>query len=87
MKCEELLKILSDYIDGEIDPRFCEGFERHLAECDPCQVVVDTIRKTITLYRNSEPLELPLEFRERLHRTLRERWKEKHSANELQGNV
>jgi hypothetical protein len=45
MKCEDLLKILSDYIDGDIDPKVCEGFERHLAECDPCQVVVDTIRK------------------------------------------
>ena len=80
MKCEELLKILSDYIDGDIDPKVCEGFERHLAECDPCQVVVDTIRKTITLYRNGEPFELPMEFRERLHRTLRERWKAKQQT-------
>jgi hypothetical protein len=43
---------------------------------------VDTIRKTITLYRNGEPFELPLEFRERLHRTLRERWKEKYGNDQ-----
>lgn len=77
MTCEELLKILSDYIDGEIDPRLCEGLERHLANCKPCQVVVDTLRKTIILYRNGEPYELPIECRERLHRILYERWKEK----------
>jgi len=83
MKCEELLKILNDYIDGDLDPRLCEGFERHLAGCDSCQVVVDTIRKTITLYRNGEPLELPLAFQERLHRLLRECWEAKHKSGPM----
>ncbi len=61
MKCEELLKILSEYVDGEIDPSLCKEFERHLAGCDPCKVVVDTVRKTITLYRESEVWEIPSE--------------------------
>ena len=33
-------------------------------------------RKTITLYKEGQPYELPLPFRERLHETLRRRWKE-----------
>lgn len=74
MKCEDLLKMLNDYVDGDIAPAVCEGFEAHLSGCNPCQVVVDTIRKTITLYRGEERFELPLPFRTRLHDTLRARW-------------
>lgn len=82
MKCEELLKALNDYVDGDIDPAICEGFEEHLAGCNPCQVVVDNVRQTITLYRAGEPYEMPPEFRQRLHQILRERWKAKFPASE-----
>ena len=55
MKCEELLKMLNEYVDGTVDPAVCEEFEKHMAGCNPCQVVVDNIRKTITLYKNGQP--------------------------------
>ncbi len=74
MKCEELLAMLNEYVDGQIDPGLCAEFEKHLAGCDPCQVVVDNIRKTITLYRKGKPCTLPAEFRQKLHAALRERW-------------
>ena len=78
MKCEELLAILNEYVDGTADPAICEEFEKHLAGCNPCQVVVDNIRKTITLYKNGKPYELPVEFRDRLHDLLRRRFKQSH---------
>jgi len=80
MKCEELLAMLNEYVDGAIDPAVCNEFERHLAGCNPCQVVVDNVRKTITLYKSGQPYELPAPFRERLHRVLRKRWKKTHGA-------
>jgi hypothetical protein len=51
-----------------------------MAGCNPCQVVVDNIRQTISIYRAGEPWELPAEFRERLHATLRERWRRRQPA-------
>jgi anti-sigma factor RsiW len=80
MKCEELLKLLGEYVDGTVDPAFCAEFEKHLAGCNPCQVVVDNVRKTITLYKDGRPYELPVEFRDRLHASLRARWKQKHPS-------
>ncbi len=80
MKCEELLKLLNEYVDGTVDPSICAEFEQHIAGCNPCQVVVDNIRKTITLYKNGQPYELPVAFREKLHTALRERWKATHPA-------
>jgi hypothetical protein len=65
-------------VDGTVDPAVCEEFEKHMAGCDPCQVVVDNIRKTITLYKNGEPYALPVPFQTKLHAALRERWKTKY---------
>lgn len=78
MKCEDMLRMLNDYVDQEIDPAVCDQFEAHLEDCNPCQVVVDTIRKTIKLYKEGEVYEIPIVFRDRLHQTLRERWLQKN---------
>ena len=75
--CGELLALLNEYVDGKVDVAVCKELESHLAGCNPCRVVVDNIRKTITLYRNDEPCELPAAFRKRLHTALRECWKKK----------
>lgn len=83
MKCEDLLKALSDYIDGEIDPSICEEFEKHLKNCEPCKIVVDTVRKTILLYKGAEVYELPYELKERIHALIREKWKEKFQTAEF----
>jgi anti-sigma factor RsiW len=80
MKCAELLTSLNEYVDGTVDPAICEEFEKHMAGCNPCQVVVDNIRKTITLYKEGKPYDLPLRFRQDLHAALRQRWKETHPA-------
>ncbi len=79
MKCEEMLAMLNEYVDGTIDPGICAEFEKHMAGCNPCQIVVDNIRQTITLYKNGQPVEIPAECRERLHAVLRQRWIEKKS--------
>jgi len=80
MKCEDLLAILNEYVDGSVDPAICEEFEKHLAGCNPCQIVVDNIRQTITLYKEGKCYELPVKFRKRLHETLRQRWTQTHQT-------
>lgn len=80
MKCEDLLKALNEYVDGDIDPSVCERFQEHLAECDPCQVVVDNIRHTIVLYRDGRPHEMPAEFTQAMNELLRRQWKERFPA-------
>ncbi|HPD15192.1 MAG TPA: zf-HC2 domain-containing protein [Planctomycetota bacterium] len=80
MTCKDLLKMLNDYVDGDVDPSFCSAFEEHLRDCDPCKVVVDTIRNTIRLYKDEGVVEIPILFRERLHSTLRRKWQEKRGA-------
>jgi len=66
--CHQLLESLSDYLDGDLDPALCEELERHMATCEDCRIVVNTLRKTIELYRKTRPdPDVPAEVRERLY--------------------
>jgi len=70
-ECKKLLGSLSDYIDGEVSSELCQEIEHHVAECQNCRVVVDTLRKTISLYQTSSDTDdVPADVRERLYRTL-----------------
>jgi len=82
MKCEDLLAALNDYVDGDVDPAVCEAFQEHLKDCNPCQIVVDNIRRTITLYKAGEPVELPPDFHQCLCKLLKQRWKAKFHCND-----
>lgn len=70
-KCPDLIHELSDYLDGLADPKICAEIERHLQDCPDCKVMVDTLEKTITLYREQEETTtMPEDVRERLYRVL-----------------
>lgn len=64
-ECHRLLKDLSEYIDGDLNETLCFEIEHHMAECDNCRIVVDTLRKTVLLYHDlpAEPLPDGLEAR------------------------
>ena len=76
MNCEGVIHELSDFIDGELDTASKQELESHLKECSDCKLVVDQTKKTIELFCDSEPVELPGEVRNRLHETLRRKLKE-----------
>ena len=69
-QCQHLLENMSVYLDGGASAELCAEIERHLNGCTDCRVVVDTLRKTISLYHELPRPELPLEFRLRLYKLL-----------------
>lgn len=68
--CQEMLGQLSEYLDGEATAVVCEEIERHLENCADCRVVVDTLQKTILLYRGLPQPSLPDPLRLKLYHTL-----------------
>lgn len=70
MNCKGVIRQLSDYLDGELDPALMAELTRHLEHCEDCRLVVNTTRKTIEIYCNTEPMSLPPGVRERLERAL-----------------
>jgi anti-sigma factor RsiW len=70
--CKGLVSLLSDYVDGELSEELCRELESHAAGCQDCRIVVDTLRKTVSLYHASaaEPAEVPPETRAHLYKVL-----------------
>lgn len=68
--CHHLLGHLSDYLDGEASQALCNEIEHHLADCEKCRVVIDTLRKTVMLYQDMPQPDMPEDARERLYASL-----------------
>ena len=68
--CRNLLSQLSDYIDGDLEESLCAEIERHMEDCPDCQAVVNTLEKTVELYRSTERTEVPPDVQSRLFKVL-----------------
>lgn len=77
MNCKKVIVELTSYLDGVLDSAMKTDLETHLSRCTDCRLVVDTCRKTIQIFCNSEPVPLPDDVRSRLHSALLERFRRK----------
>ncbi len=75
MTCKEFLALLDDLIDGSVPAETRTDLEAHLGRCGHCEVILNTTRKTIEIYRSHEIYELPSGLRERLHAAIMARCK------------
>jgi predicted anti-sigma-YlaC factor YlaD len=75
--CKEVVKLLSDYIDGECSSEDKALIEGHLEDCPNCIAFVNTFRKSISMAKNLTYPDIPNDLRERLHRVLDEKTKPK----------
>jgi predicted anti-sigma-YlaC factor YlaD len=73
VNCRNVIKELSNYLDEALDATLKASIEQHLLNCEDCRLVVDTTKKTIQIYCNSEPLPLPEDTRIRLRQALEKR--------------
>lgn len=73
MKCRDMLGKLSEYLDGELDAALCRDLERHMKDCHPCLLFVDSLKKTLTLYKYASNEGMPKEVHFRLHEYLRKK--------------
>ena len=67
-ECSRVLTHLNDYIDHELSPELCQELEEHLANCENCRVVLDTLNQTLYFVNQLQttPVSLPAEVEYRL---------------------
>ena len=70
MNCKGVIREISNYIDGDLEPAVAQELERHLAHCEDCTMIVDQTRKSIEILCDSRPVSLPNDVRARLHAAL-----------------
>ena len=70
VKCEEVWREVSNYVDGDVSPDLRAAIDKHVRGCKHCAAVLDGTRNVVQLYGDERMLEVPLGFSHRLHRRL-----------------
>lgn len=71
MRCEDLVSLINDYLDGEMEPAFRTAFERHIRDCESCHAFFETYRKTKALTGELATHEIPAEVRDKIRKFLK----------------
>ena len=75
MNCDAVIREISNYIDGELEPMMRQDLKEHLKGCKHCALTVDQTRLTVQLYCDDELVELPADVKMRLHEGLKKKLK------------
>lgn len=77
MKCEEICRLISEYLDNELDEELHEAISRHLAECRKCTVFLHTIEETLHFSREIYKVKkVPLKVINRVYCEIRIKYRE-----------
>jgi len=86
MNCEEAIKLMDCYLDGELDPITSQGIEQHLHACQKCDQAYKTQRSLIAAIGNATSYyKAPAGLRERIQSSLREEITEDPVRNGVHG--
>ena len=58
LSCQELVELVTDYLDGTLPPADRVRFDAHIAGCDDCHTYLEQIRVTIALIGSLLPEQL-----------------------------
>jgi anti-sigma factor (TIGR02949 family) len=72
--CQEVVELVSDYLEGALDADEASAFEQHINFCEGCVWYVDQLRTTVATVGRIEEEDVPPETRERLLTAFRD-WK------------
>lgn len=71
--CDELVELLTAYLEDALDRPSHDGVREHLSRCEGCGRYFDQFRATIRVLGDQPPEKLPADVRDRLMSAFRER--------------
>jgi anti-sigma factor RsiW len=82
MNCEEAIRLMDGYLDGELDPITSQIIEQHLRSCSNCEQAYETHRALVRAIGSAAPYyKVPVELRQRIQSSLREEIAERPTRN------
>jgi anti-sigma factor RsiW len=75
LTCQELVELVTDYLEGSLPPGDRARFERHVSLCPGCSTYVEQFRETIALTGALREDDVPTAARDALLAQFRN-WKE-----------
>lgn len=76
LTCQELVELVTDYLEEALPPSERQAFETHLGGCSGCQAYLAQIRQTIALTGRTSLSQLQPSAKEELLQLFRD-WKKK----------
>jgi anti-sigma factor RsiW len=58
VSCQELVELVTDYLEGALAPGDLRRFEEHIAHCDACTEYLEQLRQTIQAVGSITPDDL-----------------------------
>ena len=49
LTCQELVELVTDYLEGKLPPADRQRFEQHVAGCTGCTIYLEQMRQTIQI--------------------------------------
>ena len=71
--CQEVVELVTDYLEGALPADETSLFEQHIDFCDGCSAYVEQMRTTVATVGRAPRSDVPPETRERLLTAFRER--------------
>jgi len=68
--CKEAYRHICENLDQDINSPQCRQIKRHLEGCPNCRAYLETLRKTITLYRVAPAPELSSSVKKKLLKSI-----------------
>lgn len=59
LSCQELVELVTDYLEGAMTAPTATRFESHLDQCPGCRAYLDQMRRTIHLIGRLRPDDVP----------------------------
>lgn len=66
LSCADVYSHLCDNLDSKLDSESCRKIKAHLKECRNCSALLDSLKKTIYLYRHYPAPKIPAKARKEL---------------------
>lgn len=66
MDCNELVELVTAYLDGALDPTTRARFDMHLLDCDGCERYLQQFRETVNTVGRVTDDQIDPGFRDRL---------------------
>ena len=73
ISCQEVVEVVTDYLEGRMSPEDVAIFEAHLDLCDGCKWYVEQMRITIATVGRIDEADVPDEMRATLMNAFRAR--------------
>jgi anti-sigma factor RsiW len=80
LSCQELVELVTDYLEGALPGPQRLAFEQHVAICPPCRGYLAQLRRTVKIGERVREDDLPDHFRDAMLAAFRD-WKRETDAD------